>query len=80
MNWKEKEKRKKDSISEDDWRIVEERLKTMPSKMKLGILSNSYTKEDLLLEVQNKSEVGRAYVEMQMEFIRWLAKQSKVTQ
>jgi len=77
MSWKDKQR--KDSIPENEWKIVEERLKTMPSKMKLGILSNSYTKQDLLLEVQKKSEVGRAYVEMQMEFIRWLAKQSRVT-
>lgn len=32
----------------------------------------------LLLEVQNKSEVGRVYAEMQMEFIRWLVNQSKI--
>jgi len=78
MNWKNKEK--KDNISEEEWKIVEERLKIMPNKMRLGILSNSYNKQELLLEVQNKSEVGRAYVEMQMEFIKWLVKQSRVVQ
>ena len=78
MNWHDKQKRQ--DISDDEWKIVEERLKTMPNKMRLGILSNSYDREQLLLEVQNKSEVGRVYVEMQMEFITWLVKQSKVTQ
>ncbi|MBU3913692.1 MAG: hypothetical protein KKE50_06385 [Nanoarchaeota archaeon] len=78
MSWRDKQKR--GNISDDEWKIVEERLKTMPNKMKLGILSNSYTKQDLLLEVQKKSDVGRAYVEMQMEFVRWLAKQSGVVQ
>ena len=71
-----KEKNSRDLLTEEDWIVVEERLKTMSNKMKLGILSNSYTPEELLVEVQNKSEVGRAYVEMQMEFVRWLAKQS----
>jgi len=76
MSWNKKQK--SDEISEKEWKIVEERLKTMPSKMKLGILSKSYSRQDLLLEVQNKSEIGKVYVEMQMEFIsirdKWLCK------
>ena len=76
MNWREKKKIK--GISEEDWKIVEERLKTMPDRMRLGILSNSYGKQELILEVQNKSNIGIAYAEMQIEFIKWLIKQSKV--
>lgn len=78
MNWKEKPK--KETISEEEWKVVEARLKTMPNNMRLGILSNSFNKAELLVEVQNKSEVGGAYVEMQVEFIRWLAKQSGIVQ
>ena len=74
MNWKEKQI--KNQLTEKDWTIVEERLKTMSNKMRLGILSNSFTQQELLVEVQKKSEVGRAYVEMQLEFIKWLVKQS----
>lgn len=73
MKWNEKQKK-----DDSEWKVVEERLKTMPSKMKLGILSNSYDREQLMVQVQEKTEVGRAYVEMQMEFIKWLAKQSKI--
>lgn len=47
MNWRDKPK--KDTVSEDEWKIVEERLKTMPNKMKLGILSKSYDKEEFLI-------------------------------
>lgn len=78
MNWHDK--KKKENISADEWKIVEERLKTMPNQMRLGILSQSFDKEQLLAEVKKKSEIGRAYVEMQMEFITWLVKQSKVNQ
>jgi len=70
----------KDNISNEEWKIVEERIKTMPDKMKLGILSHSFNKQELLLEVQNKSDIGRSYVEMQIEFIKWLIKQSKINQ
>ena len=60
MNWKEKPK--KENISEEEWKIVEERLKTMPNNMRLGILSKSFSRDELLLEVQRKSDIGEAYV------------------
>ncbi|MBI5797494.1 hypothetical protein HZA98_01160 [Candidatus Woesearchaeota archaeon] len=78
MNWKDKSKG--EYISEKDWAIVEERLKTMPGRMQLGLLSSSYTKDQLIVEVQNKTEVGTAYAEMQLEFLKWLLKQSKILQ
>lgn len=78
MNWKGKSK--KENISEDEWKIVEERLKTMPDKMRLGILSNSFTREELILQVKKRTDIGEAYAEMQIEFIKWLINQSKVVQ
>lgn len=78
MNWKDKSK--KENISEDEWKIVEERLKTMPDKMRLGILSNSFTREELILQVKKRTDIGEAYAEMQIEFIKWLINQSKVVQ
>ncbi|MFH1209244.1 MAG: hypothetical protein V1663_00435 [archaeon] len=78
MNWKEKPKR--ENISEEEWKIVEERLKTMPDKMRLGILSNSFTKQKLIEEVKKRTDIGGAYVEMQMDFIKWLMKQSTMIQ
>ena len=68
-----------DLIKDDEWKVVESRLKTMPSKMRLGILSKSYGRPELLMEVQNRTDVGRAYVEMQIGFVKWLVKQSKVS-
>jgi len=35
------EEKMKDNIPLNNWKIVEERLKTMPNKMRLGLLSNS---------------------------------------
>ena len=67
-------------ITEEEWKIVEERLKSMPSEMHLGILSKSYTKQELIFEVTNKTEVGIAYAEMQIEFVKWLMKQTKIGQ
>ena len=66
-------------LNEEDWKVVEERLKDMPETLHLGILSKSLNKEELLKEVQKRTEIGKAYAEMQLGFIKWLAKQSKLT-
>ena len=66
-------------LNEGDWKVVEERLKDMPKTLNLGILGKSLNKEELLKEVQERTEIGKAYAEMQLGFIRWLAKQSKLT-
>ena len=65
-------------ISEEDWKVVEDRLKSMPDEFELGILEQSFTKKQLLQEIRNKSEVGEFYVRMQIDLIKWLAKQSKI--
>ena len=66
------------NISEDDWNVVEARLETMPEEMKIGILSNVFTKQDLLHQVKSRSEVGQSYAVMQLRFISWLLKESKI--
>lgn len=65
-------------ITDDDWKLIEGRLESMPEELRLGILEQSFTKEQLLQEVRKRSEVGKAYAKMQLEFIKWLAKQSKI--
>lgn len=65
-------------ITEDDWKVVEDRLKSMPEEFELGILEQSYTKQQLLQEIKNKSDVGEFYVKMQTDMIKWLAKQGKI--
>ena len=66
------------NISDDEWRVVEARLETMPEEMRIGILSNVFTKRDLIQEVKSKSEIGEAYAVMQLRFISWLLKETKI--
>jgi hypothetical protein len=66
------------NISEDDWKVVEARLESMPEEMCIGILSHAFTKRELTIEVKNRTEVGTAYASMQLRFITWLLKQSKI--
>jgi len=65
-------------INEEDWKVIEDRLKSMPEEFELGILEQSYTKQQLLREIKNQSEVGEFYVKMQVDLIKWLAKQGKI--
>jgi len=67
-----------EEIQEEDWKVVEERLESMSDDLKLGILGESLTKKELINEIKKRSEVGIAYAEMQLDFIRWLIKQSKI--
>ena len=42
----EYDKEMKKELTEDDWKIVEERLKTMPDDLKIGILSEKEVKKE----------------------------------
>jgi len=66
------------NISDDDWKVVEARLETMPEEMRIGILSNVFTKADLLKQVRDKTDVGQAYAVMQLRFISWLLREAKI--
>lgn len=65
-------------ISDEDWRLVEARLETMPEEMTIGILSSVLTKKDILIEVRMRSEIGYSYAKMQLGFIKWLFQESKI--
>jgi len=65
-------------ISEEDWKVVESRLETMPEEMRIGILTKIFTKGELLEEVKKRTEVGHSYASMQLRFIRWLLQETKI--
>ena len=66
------------NITDEDWKVVEARLETMPEEMTIGMLSHTFTKRELLVEVRGKTEFGIAYAEMQLGFVKWLLKQSEI--
>lgn len=57
--------------TEDETKIVLERLKTMPSGLKLSIgAMGSFTRDQLMGEVEKGSEVGELIVEVYMNYLR----------
>lgn len=65
-------------LTNEDWIIVEKRLESMPDSMTIGFLSHFLTKTELMNEVKTKSKIGISYAVMQIGFITWLLKQSKI--
>ncbi len=65
------------NITENNWKVVEKRLEGMPEEMCIGILSHSYTKPELVVQVKGRTDVGVAYATMQLKFIKWLLMESK---
>ena len=61
-------------ISEEDWKVVEARLKFSGSNLKILIFGKTLTKNDLLKEVEEKSEIGKVYATAQLEYLKWCAR------
>ena len=57
--------------SEDEIKIVLERLRVIPRTVKLNLGSHgSFSRDDLMQEVMNKTEIGELFVKMQMSYLR----------
>ena len=69
---------KRYEITEDDWKVVEARLKEMPKDLHIGILGKSFDKDGLYNEVKERTDIGEAYAIMELNFLKWIAKQSLV--
>ncbi len=69
---------KKEEIPETFWRIAKARFEKMPSHLRLIIGANSLTKEEILNEIEKRSEVGKLLVKMQLEYLKFLKKTQKI--
>ena len=57
-------------IDKDIKNIVKERLYRIPANVSFSIGSfGDFTRDELIKEVENESEAGKAIVDMQLEFI-----------
>ena len=56
-------------------KLVKERLAAMPPDISFSIGEyGDFSREDLILEVEKESEVGKALIDMQVSFIREMPK------
>lgn len=59
------------SVDKDMTRLVKERLMAMPPNVTFSVGKfGEFTRDELIKEVDEGSEVGTAMIEMQVEFIR----------
>ena len=67
------------TISEEDWETVKHRVESMPSHLKLAIGGNrSLSRDDILQHLENRDEVGRRIVAMQMNYLKFFKKEMTV--
>jgi hypothetical protein len=64
--------------SEDEIKIVLERLRVIPRTVNLNIGSyGSFSRDQLIEEVTNKTEIGELVVKMQMAYLRSFKERAK---
>lgn len=61
------------SIDEDIRQLVIARVRAIPKDVQVSIGSGDYTKEQLLENVAENTEVGQEIIENQMDYLRDLA-------
>lgn len=72
MSKKDTKKTEKD-IQEEMLELVKARLGAIPDNVRISIGEEDYSKEDIIRNVENKSDLGMDFVEMQMEYLRDLS-------
>lgn len=59
------------NVSEEEIKIVLERLRVMPKTIKLNIGNyGSFTRDQLIEAISNKTPIGELVIEMQMAYLR----------
>lgn len=62
---------RRNRISEDEWKIVKARIERMPSNLKLHLGGlGSFDKNDLIKEIEKKSDVGQLLVKINFNYLR----------
>jgi len=66
---------RKKITSEEIKRLVVERLKTMPSGMRISIGGQgSFSKDELLAKVEEGDSIGQEIIQVELEYLRALKK------
>lgn len=60
-------------IQDDILELVKARVSAIPDNVRISIGATEYSKKDLLDNIENKSEVGQEFIEMQIDYLRDLA-------
>lgn len=67
-------------IADEDWEVIERRAEELPANFHIGILGVVLSKEELLQNINDRTELGEAYVRMQLKFIKWAARRAALSE
>ncbi len=63
-------------IEEDDWKLAELRLETMPTNLQLSIGNYGILdKKELLEHLSKRDEIGKLVVQSQIQYLRYFKKE-----
>lgn len=65
--------KKESAVDEDIRELVIARVRATPKNVRVSIGSQDYTKEQLIENVEENTEVGKEIIEIQMQYLRALA-------
>lgn len=60
-------------IYKDIKKLVIERIKASSDDLRISLGANKYTKEEILKSIEEENELGRKFIEIQMEYLRDMA-------
>ena len=62
------------------WELVTKRVERMPSHIKIAIGSiGALSKDDILMHLQKKDDIGKRIVAMQMNYLKFLKSEAERT-
>lgn len=60
------------ALTESDWQLALARYQEMPETIRIAILGQSLGKQEILGNIQARTETGEKLVAMQANYLKWL--------
>lgn len=59
-----------DKIDPEVLELIKARLRTIPKSIRISIGNSEFSKEDILKSIDEQSDIGIEFIEMQMDYLK----------
>ena len=67
-----------EEFTEEEWKIVKLRVLSMPANMQIFIGGSSFKKDELVQHVENRDDVGKLLLKIQLNYLRSFKKEAEM--
>ena len=60
------------AFTESEWELVRARMEAFPEHLRIAILNTSFSKDELLLHIDKRDDIGERIAAVQLNYIRKL--------